>query len=330
MNVDVKLFDDLEAVAADAGDALDRARQPSLYDRIDWFQRLATHCPIPGTPLIARARNGKGSAWLFLAKRGSAAQGLANWYTLEYDAVRLGETDGLIARIAARLEGVASVALSPVAEPESLLRGFRDAGWIAEATPATLNWQVHPPERFDDYWESRPSRLRNTVKRKARKANLGIEIHTRFDETAWAAYRRIYEQSWKPEEGSWDFMRAFAEAEGAAGTLRLGIARHQGEPVAAQFWLVESGRATIYKLVYAESAREMSAGAILGEAMFRHVIEQDRPRVIDYGTGNEPYKAEWMDAPRQLWRVAAWNPRHPAAWPGLARRAVKSLLRRTK
>ena len=58
MTVEIKLFDDLEDVAADAGDALGRARQPSLYDRIDWFQRGYTYgiaeCLTlldPGTPI---------------------------------------------------------------------------------------------------------------------------------------------------------------------------------------------------------------------------------------------------------------------------------------
>ena len=328
MTVEIKLFDDLRAVAADAGDALTRARQPSLYDRIDWFERTVAHCPPPGKPLIARARNGKGAAWLFLSRSGSQAEALASWYTLDFEVVRDGETAGFVAEIARKLHGLARVTLSPVADPQPIAAAFRQAGWIAFVSPATVNWQVRPPADFAQFWESRPGRLRNTVKRKAKKAALDIRIHRAFDEAAWAAYRAIYAQSWKPEEGSWDFMRAFAEAEGAAGALRLGVAYREGEPVAAQLWHVENGRATIHKLAYAESAKEHSPGSILSEAMFRHVIEQDRPEIIDYGTGDQPYKADWMDQAVPLYRIECFHPRRPAAWPGLARRLLSSLVRR--
>ncbi len=329
MTVEIKLFDDLKAVAADAAGALDRAQQPRLYDRLDWFERTAAHCPPPGKPLVARAMNGAGSAWLFLARCGASAQALASWYTLEFDIVRSGEIgEGLIAAIAAKLYGLARVTLAPVADPEPIANGFRAAGWFVFVSPATINWQVHPPESFEAFWEQRPGKLRNTVKRKAKKAGLEIAIHRGFDERAWQDYRRIYAQSWKPEEGSWEFMRAFAQAEGEAGALRLGVAYHGGEPVAAQLWHVENGRATIHKLAYAESAKEMSPGSILSEAMFRHVIEQDRPAVIDYGTGDQPYKAEWMDEAKPLWRIECFNPRRPAAWLPLAKRLLSSLVRR--
>ena len=72
---------------------------------------------------------------------------------------------------------------------------------------------------------------------------------------AWADYEAVYAASWKPEEGSPAFLRALAEQEGAAGTLRLGIARRGGRPVAAQLWTVESGVATIHKLAYVEDER---------------------------------------------------------------------------
>lgn len=328
MTVEIKLFDDLAAVAADAGDALDRAHQPRLYDRIEWFQRTAAHCPPPGKPLVARARNAKGAAWLFLAGSGAAVEALASWYTLEFGLVSIGEGVHLLEDIVRKLHGIARVTLFPVAEPEPIAAAFRSAGWVVFVTPASVNWQVRPPATFEAFWASRPGKLRSTVKRKAKKAALDIVIHRRFDAAAWEDYRAIYAESWKPEEGSWEFMRAFAEAEGAAGALRLGVAYREGAPVAAQLWHVENGRATIHKLAYAESAKEHSPGSILSEAMFRHVIEQDRPQLIDYGTGDQAYKADWMDEARPLFRVECFHPWRLAAWPGLARRLLSSLVRR--
>src|SRR3712207_9328437 len=65
-----------------------------------------------------------------------------------------------------------------------------------------------------------PARHRNTAERKARAAGLEIAIHSRFDLAAWEDYEAVYAASWKPAEGSPDFLRALAEAEGEAGTLR--------------------------------------------------------------------------------------------------------------
>ncbi len=328
MSVDVKLFDDLDAVAADAGDALDRAHQPRVYDRIDWFRRTAALCPVPGRPLVARARTGDTALWLFLARKGSKAQALASWYTLDFQPVAGGEGMLLLAPLAAQLKNLSHISMSPVADPDPVRAAFRRAGWITAVSPATVTWEAQPPADFDTYWASRPGQLRSTARRKGKKAGLDIAIHRRFDAAAWDAYRAIYEASWKPEEGSWDFMRDFAETEGNAGALRLGIASKDGVPIAAQLWHVENGRATIHKLAYREDAKDLSPGTILSEAMFRHVIEQDRPQVIDYGTGNEPYKAEWMDGARKMWRIDCWNPRHPASWPGLLRHLLGLVRRR--
>ena len=73
------------------------------------------------------------------------------------------------------------------------------------------------------------------------------------------SYEDVYEKSWKPTEGSPAFLRALAEAEGKAGTLRLGLALASGKPVAAQFWLVENGEATIHKLAHRESGAQASS-----------------------------------------------------------------------
>ena len=129
---------------------------------------------------------------------------------------------------------------------------------------------------FETYWAARPGQLQNTAKRRGKTAGLDIEIHDRFDEAAWADYEAVYRASWKPEEGSFPFLRALAEQEGAAGTLRLGVARKNGRPVAVQLWLVENGEATIHKLAYAEDAKAMSPGTLLGVEMFRRALDVDR------------------------------------------------------
>jgi hypothetical protein len=328
--VNVKLFEDLDAVARDAGNGLDRAAQPCLHARLDWFRLLAAHCPPPGRLAALRAEDGAARAWLFLANGGATAAAYANWYSLRFGLIGAA---GLAAPIVGALaeKGLASVDLRPLADPEPLAQAFRRAGWAAEITPAAGNWVAHTNGlSFEDYWKKRPGQLRSTARRKEKAAGLAIDIVDRFDAEAWSAYEHVYRRSWKPEEGSFPFLRALAEQEGAAGTLRLGVARTDGEPVAAQLWLVENGVATIHKLAYAEEAKALSPGTILSMAMFRRAIDEDRVALIDYGTGDDAYKRDWMDERRQLWRLIAHNPRSARGLAAIARTRASALVRRLR
>lgn len=311
------LFDDLDAVARDAAGALDRAAQPSLYDRIDWLRLMRAHVPDGATPIIARAALGEGRCWLFLrlaARR--RAEAYASWYSLSFAPVFAGPAAlrrPLLEALAVALRSrFATIRLAPVpsAAADLLVPAFAAQGWRAERRPATANWIADTADKdFAAYWAARPSRLRNTVRRKGRGADLTIMIRDRFAEAEWDDYEAVYRASWKPAEGSPAFLRALARAEGEAGTLRLGIAYRQGTPVAAQFWTVEHGVATIHKLAHVEEERAASPGTLLSEAMFRHVIERDRPRRIDFGTGDDSYKADWMDERRVLEQVTLYDAR---------------------
>ena len=319
MTVNIACFEELEAVAADAAGALDRARQSSLYDRLEWFRLLHSHVPPLGKLVVWRARQGDRAAWLFLAVDGKKASAYAAWYSLRFNGI--GDNDVMTPLAEAiRKSGIAELELAPIEDPEPLAAAFRAAGWQVRLTEKTGNWRVTTDgEDFAAYWAKRPGQLRSTAKRKAKTAGLDIEIFDRFDEDAWAAYEEVYRASWKPEEGSFPFLRALAEQEGAAGTLRLGVARKDGKPLAVQLWLVENGEAVIHKLAYREDAKELSPGTILGEAMFRRAIDTDRVKVIDYGTGDDAYKRDWMDERRPLWRLQAFNPGTLKGLTGAAR-----------
>lgn len=328
MPIEVEPFDDLDAVECDAAGALDRSARASLFDRLDWYRLTAAHAPPPGKPLILRARQGDERAWLFLAIDGGRARPLGSWYTLRYDAAGDGNA-ALVAALARACRAVAaSVELYPLDEGSPLPAAFREAGWLVSSEVASANWRSATGGLdFATWWEKRPARLRNTAERKARSADLDIAIHRSFDTEAWADYETVYRASWKPGEGSPAFLRALAGQEGAAGTLRLGIAKRGTEPVAAQFWLVENGIATIHKLAHAENARSLSPGTVLGMAMFRHVIDLDRPELVDFGTGDDAYKADWMDERRPLHRLTAFNPSTARGIYGAARRAAAELVR---
>ncbi|MGZ8998928.1 MAG: GNAT family N-acetyltransferase, partial [Allosphingosinicella sp.] len=269
---------------------------------------------------------------------GRAARMLASWYSLRagfahHSVDKAGTPDCMesVAR-ALRASGLSSVEIYPLATAiEDSVAIFRRAGWIARAEQANVSWQVATEgEDFAAYWAKRPSRLRNTAQRKAKAAGLDIFIHRRFDEAAWADYESIYEASWKPEEGSPAFLRALAEQEGAAGTLRLGIASKDGKPLAAQLWLIENGEAFIHKLAYREDSKDLSPGTVLSMAMFRSALDEDRVGRIDYGTGDDGYKRDWMEERVPLSRLTAWNPATIRGLAGAARAAGSALVARLR
>jgi hypothetical protein len=64
--------------------------------------------------------------------------------------------------------------------------------------------------------------------------------------------------------------------------------------------------------------------------MFRHALDVDRVSAIDYGTGDESYKADWMDERRMLWRLTAYDPRTLQGLVGIARARASKLARRLR
>ena len=338
--VETMMIHGIDAVAADAAGALDRNRQASLYNRLDWLRLTAEHV-LPGTPLACvRARVGDERAWLFLAAEpGRRARAFAGWYTLAVSPAFAGASSRassvLLLTAAARAlrRDYRRVDLQPVtlATAELLQTAFGAAGWWAVEADAAANWVADTGGvDFETYWRARPSRLRNTVRRKLKDGGLDTRVLTQFNEAAWADYEAVYARSWKPEEGSPAFLRAIARIEGEAGYLRLGIAYREGRPVAGQFWTVEHGIATIHKLAYDEAEKAASPGTVLSHAMFRHVLNEDRPTLIDYGNGDEPYKAEWMTQRRVLRRLTLFNRHSLGGMAAAARSAAATLIRRTR
>jgi CelD/BcsL family acetyltransferase involved in cellulose biosynthesis len=308
----------LQALAADA------ASTP--FARADWFALLA-HSGL--APLIASASDGTATAALALTEAEGRITALRNWYSFTWRDHAPPGTAGerLLAAIARRLRGRGwRVTLEPVPDEDGaarrLVRAFAAAGWQVALEPCDVNHVLEVRGRsFAQYWDSRPGPLRTTLKRKARKVE--TDVLTRFDPAVWVQYEAIYAASWKPAEDHPAMLRAFAEAEGAAGRLRLGIARAGDVAVAAQCWTVENGVAYIHKLAHLESHRSLSAGTTLSAALFAHVIENDRVALVDFGTGDQPYKADWMNTRRIRYRIDCLNPARPRAWPPLARRALR-------
>ena len=332
-----EIFRNLDDVTASARVELDRATQQSLFNRLDWFRRTLQHVAPSGEPLIIRARTEGCDCWLFLMESGGHATALSSWYTLAFGPVFTGNPSdaakfALLVASARRLgKRLSGITLAPVPEADARIigRAFDSARWVTRLDETTVNWTVATKGlTFEEYWAQRPGELRSTVQRKATKHSIETKIFTRFDDDAWADYEAIYAGSWKPEEGSTAFLRDMALTESTAGTLRMGIATIAGQAVAAQLWTVENGHAIIHKLAHLESAKDQSPGSVLTAALFEHVIDHDQVALVDFGTGDDRYKSDWMDNRAPLYTVQLFNPRRPAGLWGAAKASASALVGR--
>lgn len=302
---------------------------PGPFDRPEWFTLLAG--PGAKTPFVAIARDGAAWAALPLTREGNALVPLANWYSFTWRPLGSegADTARLVQAIARDLkQQVARVVLAPLPDEDSTIglleKAFHAAGWATFLEKCDNNHVLPVGGRsYAEYLAGRPGQLRTTLKRKTK--NVDTDILTRFEPAAWQDYETIYANSWKPEEGAPAMLRAFAEQEGAAGRLRLGVARHEGRPIAAQFWTVENGTAYIHKLAHLEAAKPLSAGTVLTAALMAHVIDQDHVSLIDFGTGDDGYKRDWMEAVRARYRLTCLNPRDPRTWPALMKARLRQL-----
>jgi len=325
--VSVEYHDDLKEVQSDAGLArLLSHDQAAPFDRVDWWRLLAEHCAIK--PRLAVAHEEGRYAVLALTGSGRHLSQLSNWYTFRFRPILSPGAEQLLlplARDLARYARRVTLAGLPSPEADQLAHAFRQAGWIVRRTQSDVNHVLFLSGRdYSAYLASRPGKLRTTLKRKTGK--VATRVLTHFDAEVWAQYEAIYAQSWKPQEGSPAFLRAFAQAEGTAGRLRLAVAHPaddpQGPALAAQMWTVEGGTAFIHKLAHREDAKPLSPGSVLSAALFRHVIDTDRVTLIDFGTGDDPYKRDWMEEVRPRWQLDMLRAGAPANWPILIRQAL--------
>ncbi len=301
---------------------------PTPFDRAEWYALLA------GTdlaPLIVTATKANKRAAMALVHKDRRVTPLRNWYSFVWRPIAPAgaEGDRLLEAIATSLRTRAHrVTLAPVPDENGaasrLASVFSKAGWRVEVSACDTNHYVRLAGRdFERYWNERPGALRSTLRRKAHKVS--VALHQAFDTRTWEHYEAVYAASWKPQEGEPAMLRAFAQQEGAAGRLRLGLATHEGQAVAAQLWTIEAGVAYIHKLAHFESHRHLSAGTTLSAAMFKSAIDHDRVDCIDFGTGDEPYKRDWMEETRPRYQIDCLDMKQPRAWVDLARLAAGRL-----
>ncbi|GAA0280085.1 hypothetical protein GCM10009127_21510 [Alteraurantiacibacter aestuarii] len=298
------------------------------FARVQWFSLLENGA---NKPILATARDGARVVCLPLTKSATGLEVLTNWYAFTWQPLVAGEPrpslmESLARDLATRTHRIDLAKLPDEDGTASQLeQAFRKAGWAVRREECDTNHVlVCAGLNYADYLASRPGPLRTTLKRKAKKVE--ITLKRQFEAADWAAYEDIYRQSWKPEEGDPALLRAFAEAESDAGRFLFGMAMAQGKPVAAQFWTVDHGTAYIHKLAHLESAHRLSPGTTLTAALFAEVLDRDHVHLVDFGTGNDGYKADWMESARPRFHLTCLRRSDMRNWPLMGRWALRTLV----
>lgn len=272
---------------------------------------------------------------------------LSNYYTSLYSPIvaSLGEeillTD-IFFQIRQSPESWSKIDLSPLDRDSQsfslILDAFRSSGWVPFPYFCFGNWYLDVKGRsFDEYYQDLPSKLRSTLKRKGKKFQSQLQPEFMISkgedqlDAFIADYEKIYASSWKKPEPWSDFISGFVKLCAKKGQLRLGLAYINGEPAAAQIWIVNTNKASIYKLAHDEKFYNLSVGSLLTEQMMKYVIDIDRVKEVDYLIGDDSYKQSWMSHRRERWGIIAYNMSDFFGFFGalneITRRKIKVVLR---
>lgn len=279
----------------------------------------AAHTPLAVLPLRHPRKHQGG--W-----QPRALSSFSNYYTTVYSplldsSVPIDEALAPLAR-AIRIERPSwdVVNLKPIERNSpvfgALVRAFRSAGMVVQTYFCHGNWYYPVNGRsYSEYLDSLKSSVRNIARSKNKKlertGRARFELTTGFDglEEAIQAYEKIYAASWKVPEPFPLFVAGLIRICAQMGWLRLGVAYIDGEPAAAQLWIINNDVASIYKIAYDQKFKDLSVGSFLTMRMMEHAIDVDRVREIDYLSGDDRYKSDWMSHRREHWGILAMNPR---------------------
>ncbi len=312
---------------------------PRFFASRLWHETVLAHALLPDAcPLLAVA----GPVALPLLWEEGRLRSLVTPYSLEWQPlVRPGSGTPELRQagqaLAHLLRGRAPTRLDALdaGNPalEALLDGMRLGGLRLQRFRHFGNWRHRLDTGWERYLATRPPALRTTIQRKlgraAREAVLTVDDAPGPGlERAIAAYAAVRARSWKPDEPFPAFDAALLRATATEGLMRIGVLWRGDVPMAAQYWVVGGGRASLLKLVHDEAARAASPGTALTAMMIRRLIEQDAVTELDFGRGDDPYKQLWASERHQRMGVILTDPWHPAGLVQLARQAVAEVGRR--
>lgn len=284
-------------------------------------------------PLKSSASRESSALHLVQHKKNGPVISLANYYSGLYGPAGTPESlqtlslsDWQAAARLLRAAGTRVVRLQPVEKDGlwvvGLQEGLGTQGYWTDHFFCCANWYQNVPEGgFETYWLQRPSALQNSIARGRRRLSRAgawrAKVHAQVGddlEAAMAAYEQVYAQSWKTAEPCEQFMPGLLRTAAREGWLRLGVLWLDGQPLAAQVWLVHGNKANIYKLAYVQGMEHFSPGSVLTAALMEHAMDVDGVQEVDYLTGDDPYKRDWMQERRERIGILAFDKYHWRGW----------------
>ncbi|MDR0439813.1 MAG: GNAT family N-acetyltransferase [Candidatus Accumulibacter sp.] len=322
----VRDIDELRASGLDL--SLLEAAGP-LESRLTWFDLLQrTVFPAdPGIRYVHASNCGRIVALLPVRierKNGvRTIRSLGNFYTPLFSPPIPGEREnGVLKRLlecAGRMEGNADAMILSPMDPGSpvfrnLLLEIGALGWKPFEFFCFGNWYLPVAGDWQAYFASRSANLRDSIRRRTRQfldagGVLELVTDTTALDEAIAAFESVYGASWKPPEPFPEFVPSLIRQLAQTKALRLGIARLNGRPIAAQLWFVADRKASIYKVAYDQTCAGYSPGTVLTAYLLRQTIDNDRVEEVDFLIGDDTYKKKWMTHRRERRGIVAYNPR---------------------
>ena len=340
----VETFASLDALPDDAASLF--AAAGSFFATRAWWEIVLAHAiPPNAAPRLVLIRQGRVPWGLFPMLFDPASGGLCALttpYSCLYEpliAPDLLDRADVFAAFARYCRSFPTTRLDALdsAIATDLAAGGKQAGLSAARFDHFGNWYEDVSGLDWAGWLARrPGALRETIRRRTRRAEQLQGAHFRlFDEQndlagGIDAFETVYARSWKEPEPYPAFNPAQIRAAGSLGLARVGVWWIGETPVAAQFWIVEHGCATVLKLAHDAAFKEHSPGTVLTAWMIRHMIEQAHVAELDFGRGDDAYKRDWVALRRQRIGVMLINPRRPRGMLALVRHTLGRITARLR
>jgi Acetyltransferase (GNAT) domain len=335
-NTQVEAFDSLEGLPEDAMPLF--AASSTFFSTLEWWRIVLEHAtPTNALPrLLLIRQNGQASALfpMLLDRLGDGFHALTIPYTCLYEplvspeALHRPAVFTAFARFCRSFATSRLDALDQAIEAEITL-GAKHSGLVVARFDHFGNWYEHVEGLDWAAWQQRrPGALRETIRRRTKRAErlTGATFRLFSDltdlESGIAAFETVYARSWKDPEPFPLFNPAQIRAAAVLGLARLGVWWIDGIPAAAQFWIVDRGRAMVLKLAHDEAFKAHSPGTVLTAWMIRHMIEHEQVAELDFGRGDDPYKQGWVADRRQRIGLMLINPRRPQGMIALGRHTL--------
>ena len=335
-------YSDWDQLPESANALFEQGEKDSIFFSRPWFENLAAALADDQTMLLACVVDGsKVTAILPLVKTdGSTLYSLKHRYTPHYSLLLANDDQQQI--LACLAQGLSqlpfkALLLEPVVDNDSRISSLQCfmemAGYHCEQVFRSYNWIYRVQgQSYEEYMAARPASLRNTISRKKRKLDRehGFEIRLfTGDEVpqAMSDYYAVYTSSWKANEQYVDFLDDIVAGFSRPGWSRLAVLYVKGQPVAAQLWFVLGDKASIFRLAYDKAWKQYSPGSIVTSFLMEYVIDTDEVAEIDFLTGNDAYKQDWMSERREHFASSCVKSGKPARWYERFLGSLKNMLK---